>query len=751
MIPLQLVLACSPRVPPRAHPDAPPGAAPRPRAVRSALAEAVAALPPDYQPRTRHVDDHGAALWSNRLLLEASPYLRQHAHNPVDWFPWGDEAFELAHELGRPLLVSVGYATCHWCHVMEEESFEDPEIGRFLNEHYIAVKVDREERPDVDALTMAAVQAIRGDGGWPTTVWMTPDGQPFYAGTYFPARDGDRGARVGFLTIATQIADAWQARRADIEGDASRLTAELTRRLETRTQKEIDQALALDYGLAHFVGIADPVAGGPRGAPKFPSSLPPGLLLRAGLQRGDDRLVSIATQALEGMAAGGIHDQLGGGFHRYSTDDRWRVPHFEKMLYDNALLAVTYAEAGAALDRPDLSAVALDTLSWMDRELSVSGGFASALDADSLAPGGERVEGWCYTWTPEELDALLPPDQAAAGRLRWGLDGEVELEGRHVLYRARPVAEVAAALGRTEDETRALLDAARQTLLDARDQRPQPLRDDKIVAEWNGLAIAAFARGGVLLDRPDLVHRAETAADAVLTLLVDDDGRLHRSWRSGVRGPDAVLEDHAGMMWGLITLFEATGQPRWLRAAIRLDEQVQAHFELDAAQGGGWARTAEDHDRRLPRARPRDDGAFPSGPSLMVASLLRLHALTLDDRYRQRADAGIDSLGQVLEKAPWALSDMLTSLWWRQANPREVVLSWPDGADAAPMRDVLRRHALQARVEIPVADSQLAAVAAVAPVVEGKHPRDDKPTAYVCTLGVCQAPVTDPAALDALL
>ena len=450
-----------------------------------------------YHPRTHHMDANGTPRYTNRLFLESSPYLLQHAHNPVQWFPWGDEAFAMARRLKRPVLLSVGYSTCHWCHVMEAESFEDEEIAAVINASYVPVKVDREERPDLDSVYMSAVQAVAGRGGWPMTVWLTPDGLPFYGGTYFPARDGDRGQPVGFLTLLRKVAESYVARHPVVERAANELAGAVRQMLTPPAGDHLPPASLLQRAVDTAKTRFDKVNGGTIGAPKFPSGLPIRLLLDHHRRTGDPAALGMATLTLSRMADGGMNDQVGGGFHRYSTDVAWRVPHFEKMLYDNALLVPMYIEGWQATGAPRFRDVIRTTLAYVAREMTApDGSFYTATDADSLTPDGRRDEGYFFTWTPGEIEAALPPEAAQLAKAVYGVTREGNFEGRNVLFRPTSLQAVAADLKIAEADLAERMAAINRALYAERAQRPAPLLDNKILTAWNGLMISTFARAG---------------------------------------------------------------------------------------------------------------------------------------------------------------------------------------------------------------------------------------------------------------
>jgi len=704
-----------------------PGAPAHPPPLTEALARAVAARGPGFAPRTRHRQGDRPR-FTNRLALESSPYLLQHAHNPVDWRPWGDEAFAEARERGRPVFLSVGYSTCHWCHVMEEESFEDLEIAAFLNHHFVPVKLDREERPDVDAVYMAAVQALSGGGGWPMSVWLNADREPFFGGTYFPPRDGVRGAPVGFLSALRQIDALWRTDPLRISKAAGALAGAVRVALSgTGAPAEgLPGRGPVDAAVAGYVRRFDDDHGGLTGAPKFPSSLPVRLLLRHHRRTGDAASLRMAELTLERMAAGGIHDQLAGGFHRYSTDSRWLVPHFEKMLYDNSLLAVAYAEAHQLTGRADFARVVRSTLDWMLREMALpEGGICSASDADS-----EGEEGRFFAWSLGELEERLGAEAARFAAFHGATAGG-NFEGRNVLHVPRP----------DEAEWRALA-PARERLRLLRQERPHPLRDDKVLAAWNGLALSALAVGGRTLGEPRYLAAAGRAAGFLLSALRPE-GRLRRSWNAGRLGPPAFLEDHAFVCAGLLDLHEATLERRWLAEALALAEELETRF---ADPAGGWFASPADGEALLARQKPTHDGAEPSGASVAVLSALRLGALTGDDRWRAVADGALRAYGEALAQHPMALSEMLLGLEFRHAAVRELVLVWPGEEPPEALLAPLRAAFLPASVRTGAREgAPLAALAQLARIAGGKAALGGKPTAYVCRQGACGLPATEPA------
>ncbi len=561
---------------------------------------------PSYRPRTRHQDSSGWALFTNRLFLEKSPYLLQHAHNPVNWYPWGEEAFREAKKRDWPILLSVGYSTCHWCHVMEEESFEDLEIAKFMNENYIAIKVDREERPDIDSVYMNAVQMMTGRGGWPMTVWLNSDKQVFYGGTYFPPRKGDRGASIGFLSLLQELKKVYGERKKDIAVTGEEIQKILKKNLSPDSTGSRDIPDKKVFGKLHSQVRErwDSVYGGLKGAPKFPSSLPSRFLLRYFLKTQDRETSGIIHTSLNGMLRGGIHDQVGGGFHRYSTDEKWLVPHFEKMLYDQALLALTYLEAYQLFKTESYKDTVVGILDYVIRDMqSKEGGFYSATDADSLSMEMEKTksttlekpenipsndagsnknhshkeqkeEGFYFTWTPEEIDRVLDKKQAELIKSHYSVTSSGNFEGRNILHVSKDLSETAKELKMNLSDAKKLLASAHETLYQTRQRRPLPLRDEKILSGWNGLMISAFVYGYFVLNEKKYLLQAEKSARFVLDNMVKK-GQLYRSWKEGQAYIPGYLDDYAFFISALLDLFEWTGNIKWLQEAVALDRVLE--------------------------------------------------------------------------------------------------------------------------------------------------------------------------------
>ncbi|MTE20766.1 DUF255 domain-containing protein [Streptomyces sp. TRM43335] len=672
---------------------------------------------------------------ANRLAAQTSPYLLQHADNPVDWWPWGPEAFEEARRRDVPVLLSVGYSSCHWCHVMAEESFEDEATADYLNAHFVSVKVDREERPDVDAVYMEAVQAATGHGGWPMTVFLTPDGEPFYFGTYFPP--APRGGMPAFRQVLEGVHAAWSDRREEVDRVAGRIVDELAGRSigygdDTAARPPGPEELG-----AALLGLTrefDPRHGGFGAAPKFPPSMVLEFLLRHHARTGSEGALQMVEATCEAMARGGIHDQLGGGFARYSVDEKWIVPHFEKMLYDNALLCRVYAHLWRADGSERARRVALDTADFMVRELrTAQGGFASALDADSDDGTGRHREGAYYVWTPAQLREVLGEEDAALAAEHFGVTREGTFEeGASVLR-----------LPDTEGPVDAeRIESVRRRLLAAREERPRPDRDDKVVAAWNGLAIAALAETGAYFDRPDLVEAATAAADLLLAVHLDTGGRLARTSRDGTAGSGAgVLEDYGDVAEGFLALYSVTGETCWLELAGTLLDTVLDRF---AAADGTLYDTADDAERLIRRPQDPTDNATPSGWTAAAAALLSYAALTGSVRHREAAERALGVVRALAPRVPrftgWGLAAAEAAL----DGPREIAVVGPA---EDPATAVLHRTALLAGAPGAVVAVGEPGAEEAGPLLRDRPLRAGRPAAYVCRHFVCDAPTADPERL----
>jgi uncharacterized protein len=654
---------------------------------------------------------------ANRLARETSPYLLQHRDNPVDWYPWGADALARARELDRPILLSVGYSACHWCHVMERESFEDPETAAYMNEHFVSVKVDREERPDVDAIYMEAVQEISGHGGWPMTVFLDPDGVPFYGGTYFPP-DTSRGMP-SFRMVMEAVVEAFENRRGELRERAPETRRRLGAIGAVEPSGEAPGAELLDEAVANLEAAADMERGGFGGAPKFP----PASALELLLARGGTETVE---RTLDAMMAGGIYDQIGGGFARYSVDASWLVPHFEKMLYDNALLARAYLHGWQELGHERYRRICEETLDWALHEMrGPEGGFYSALDADS-----EGEEGRFYLWTLGELrEALVEAAEEIAAY--YGASEAGNFEGRNVLHLAGGAA-AAPPEGLAE---------ARRALYEARAERARPGLDDKRLASWNALMLAALAEAGAVLGREDYLDAARACAEFVLRDLRDADGRLMRTYKDGEGRLNAYLEDHAFLLEALLTLYEATFEPRWFEEARALAETTIARF--GDRERGGFFSTSGDHEELIARRKEIGDHPIPSGNSAAALGLLRLEALTGERSYGEWAGGVLRLFAKAAPRRPDAFAHLLLALDLQLAATKEVALV---GEDLGELSAIVRaRH----RPHLVLAGGPEGAD--VPPLLAERGEVDGRPAAYVCESFACKAPVTEPQRLEALL
>ena len=671
---------------------------------------------------------------SNRLAQETSPYLLQHADNPVDWHPWGEDAFTQARAEDRPVLLSVGYSACHWCHVMAHESFENPAIAQVMNELFVNIKVDREERPDVDGIYMQAVQAMTGHGGWPMTVFLTPDGVPFYGGTYFPPED--RLGMPGFPRVLHAAALAYRTRRDEVLQAAERMRAALA---PPRLRSAADPVSAqLDAAAIALVQQTDTRHGGFGDALKFPHPMALDLMLRRHRRTGEASLLDAALLTLDAMARGGIHDQVGGGFHRYSVDARWAVPHFEKMLYDNAQLVPPYLHAWQLTGREELAEVCTSTLDYLVREMQLpEGGFAASQDADS--PGGE---GAFFVWTPEQLNAALGDDDGRRAAHIFGVSANGNFErGTSVLSMPHTVTELARELSMTPDAVRATITGLRDRLYAARRQRAAPGRDDKVITAWNALVIKAFAEAGAALQREEHVAVARRTADFLLECVVVD-GTVMRTWKEGRARVTGFLEDVAHLGDALLTVYESCGEARYFRAARELCEQIISRFRGD---DGVYYDTASDAEALIVRPRTIDDNPVTSGQAASASAFMRLYWLTADERWRRGALEIVAPLAAALPRAPLALSGLAPALELLVDPVREVAIA---GDPSAPATRELAAAVLRRFDPLRVlawGEPDGVPLLADRPVVNGQ------PAAYVCEQFTCAAPVSDVESLLTLL
>ncbi|MBZ0137794.1 MAG: thioredoxin domain-containing protein [Planctomycetes bacterium] len=687
----------------------------------------------------------------NALVHEASPYLLQHAYNPVDWMPWGEAAFDKARREDKPVFLSIGYATCHWCHVMEHESFENDKIAEYMNEHFVSIKVDREERPDIDAVYMAVTQGLNeGRGGWPMSVWLTPDRQPMTAGTYFPPED--RHGRTGFLSVLKRMVELWKTERDKLVQQAADITDWLRKQGAQETGGELVDAI-LNQNFEHMKLSFDERYGGFDRAPKFPTPHRVQALLRHHLHSGDADALRMAEVTLDNMARGGIYDHVGGGFHRYSTDREWLTPHFEKMLYDQALLMHACLDLFQITGNGRWSDVVRDIAAYVLRDLrDEAGGFHSAEDADS-----EGEEGKFYVWTMDELGRVLGEDAELAGYV-WGCEergnyfdeSTRERTGANILHLPRGLAESAKQRGITEDDLRRRVGEWRGKLFDARAKRERPLLDDKVVTDWNGLMIGAMARAGAVLDQPEYLKAAQEAADFVLTKMVSNGRLLHR-YRSTGRDGDAragikgYAEDYAFLLNGLFELYGADFNARWLKEADRLSGEMLRLFQHD--NGLLYTQGEDEEDRMIAANTNVFDGAIPSGNSAGAYALLRLGRLLQKQDYVAAGNRILEAMAPRLADMPTAHAYGLLALEWRLLPTREIVVA-ADAESAKPFVDELRGRFLP-RTVVALNDSD--AVRALVPFLASQREVNGKPAVYVCENYACQAPVTTPHALREVL
>ncbi len=674
----------------------------------------------------------------NQLINETSPYLLQHAHNPVDWQPWGPEAFARAKAEDKPVLVSIGYAACHWCHVMERESFEDEAIARKMNDLLVAIKVDREERPDIDGIYMEAMLQMHGHGGWPLNVFLLPDGRPFYAGTYFPP--ADRAGMPSWPRVIDAVADAYRVRRDSVLENARILTESIRSSARMDLPNDALTESTLDDAYHGLASMFDAEHGGFGGAPKFPQSMPLEFLLRYYARTRQEHAREMVEISLQHMAGGGIYDHLGGGFARYSTDPFWLVPHFEKMLYDNALLASLYLQAHQATGSPLYRRVAQETLDYILRDLRhPDGGFYSSQDADS-----EGIEGKYYVWSLGEIESLLGPESRAFIRY-YGVTPHGNFEGRNILYAPDSLAYAASDLGLSAGELAERLAPMGQVLLQERAKRVPPATDDKVLAAWNSLALRALAEAAFVLDRSDYMQTAELNADFLLRELRRD-GRLLRSWKDGRASLPAYLEDYALLINGLLSLHAATFSRRWLAEARQLAADMLRLFWDDS--DGTFYDVGTDHEELIVRPRHTFDNAVPSGSSAAAEALLRLAALTGEEEYAEKASRLLRGAAPLASRAPLGFGNWLRAIELRLASPTEIVIAGDPAHDATrALLAPLRERYLPTAAFLGIAPNDPHPFPS--PLSEGRTAH--APTAYVCHAYACDLPTSDPSVLAGLL
>ena len=663
------------------------------------------------------------AEFTNHLINESSPYLLQHAHNPVDWYPWGEEAFAKARQENKPVLLSIGYSACHWCHVMAHESFENEDIAQLMNDLYVNIKVDREERPDLDQIYMNAVQMMTHHGGWPMTVFLTPDGVPFYGGTYFPPQD--RYNMPGFPRVLISVAEAYRDKPDDIAETGTSLVNELRRLNEPGGASHPIEKDLLDGAYTNMVKSYDSLHGGFGGAPKFPPAMALEFLLRTYVRTGNQDALDMVEHTCQKMARGGMYDQLGGGFHRYSVDAKWLVPHFEKMLYDNALLSRLYLHYYQVTQSPLARETAEGILDYVLREMTdPQGGFYSTQDADS-----EGHEGKFFVWDLDEIKSVLGEADAASFVSYYNVTAGGNFEGKNIL-------NINESAIRPSEESR-------RKLFEVRETRIKPDRDEKIITAWNGLMLASFAEAGVILGRADYTDAARKNADFVLANLRRD-GFLLRTYKDGVAKFNAYLEDYAFLIEGLVTLYETGAGSRWLREAITLTDRMIAEFNDE--DGGGFFFTGKSHEELIVRSKDYFDNATPSGNSVAASALLRLAILTNNDRYREVAQTVLDTMVGQVRRYPSGFGYALSAMDFLLSSPKEIALVGKDQNDIKPLLELVWHKYLPNKVVAAGTSDDSEALEAM-PLLQNRPLIDGKATAYVCQNYTCQHPVTDSDAL----
>jgi uncharacterized protein YyaL (SSP411 family) len=689
----------------------------------------------------------------NRLSSESSPYLLQHATNPVDWYPWGEDAFAKARKEDKPIFLSIGYSTCHWCHVMEHESFADEEVAALLNKYFVSVKVDREERPDIDQVYMAVTQTMTGRGGWPNNVFLTPDKKPFFAGTYFPKQA--RWGLPGLMELLPKIAEIWQNDRENVLKSAEQITNLLASRSNPNPGDALDQSI-LDKARNQLAEIYDPQYGGFGQAPKFPTPHILTFLLRRYHYNEDAKALAMVENTLTRMRLGGIHDHIGFGFHRYSTDGQWLVPHFEKMLYDQALLAMAYTEAYQATGKEFYARTIEEIFTYILRDMtSNEGGFYSAEDADS-----EGVEGKFYLWTLPQIQKILGKEETETFKKIYNLEdtGNFKIQeaeqtaGSNILHLKMTLPDLAAELGLPEKQLLQRLEKNREQLFRMRKKRVHPFKDDKILTDWNGLMIAALAKAGLALDKPRYIAAAVRAADFLMLKLRDKNSRLVKRYRKGIAGLPAHLDDYAFVVWGFLELYEATLKAIYLQEAIRLNDQLLEHFWDQ--QGGGLFMTADDSEKLLIRNKKIFDGATPSGNSVAALNLLRLGHMTGSEDYLKKAEGISRAFSESVNRYPPGHAHLMVALDYALNPSYEVVIvGRPAAKDTIAMLKALRKPFLPSKVVLlrPADKKAAAEIIRMAPYTEFMVSKDGRATAYVCTNFVCKLPTTDVAQMLANL
>lgn len=699
-------------------------------------------------------------MYTNKLINEKSPYLLQHAHNPVDWYPWGKEAFEKAKKEDKPIFLSIGYSTCHWCHVMEDESFSNPEIAKIMNKHFISIKVDREERPDIDNIYMSAVMAMTGSGGWPLTIFITPDKKPFHGGTYFPPED--RWGRPGLKTTLNSIADTWKNKKSELLRLSESLTKTIQSQSRSGTKKTLLNVKTLKDSYRQFAQRFDSRFGGFGRAPKFPSAHSLSFLLRYWKRTAEPKALEMVEKTLSEMAKGGIYDHIAGGFHRYSTDAQWRVPHFEKMLYDQAMLARAYLEAYQATGKDKYAKVAGEIFEYVLRDMThPEGGFYSAEDADSpsLENPQEKKEGAFYLWTNDEIIEILGEEKGKLFSYYFGIrpGGNVsqdpfgEFKDKNIIYVAHTIEETAKKFKKSPRDVAKILEAAKTKLFNLRSKRARPPLDDKILTDWNGLMISSLSFGSRVLDEPRYRKAAEKSAQFILKQLIQEDGRLLHRWREGESALVGNIEDYAFFIQGLIDLYQATFNPDYLKVAKRLAKEMLSLFWDE--EDGGFFFTAKTAEKLLVRQKEIYDGAIPSGNSFAALDLIRLGRLTMENEFEEKAESLLEVFSSEISRRPNAYSQMLIALDFGLGPSKEIVIAGDINTKEAKkmLRSIYARFIPNKVVAHHPPAGKDEMIISLIPFLKEQVPLNGKITAYVCENYICKFPTTSVKRLEELL
>lgn len=694
--------------------------------------------------------------FTNRLIHEKSPYLLQHAHNPVDWYPWGQEAFDKAKKEDKPIFLSIGYSTCHWCHVMEHESFSNTEVAELMNKEFVNIKVDREERPDIDQIYMSAVMTMTGQGGWPMSVFLTPDQRPFFGGTYYPPNPV--WGRPSFTQVLNHVLDIWKTRRQEALEAASHLTQAVAQSTLVSTKGKLDQDVLLN-GFKHFQNTFEPSKGGFEMAPKFPRAHAFSFLLRYYKRTGDFDALNMVTQTLDEMAKGGIYDQLGGGFHRYSTDPNWLLPHFEKMLYDQAINGKAYLEAYQITKKEEYARIIHEILEYVMRDMTApEGGFYSAEDADSALTHEDpknKVEGTFFVFELKEIETILGKEKAALAEFAFGIkaNGNAgtgahgELKNKNVLSLAQSKEAIAKKFKQTEKEIESTLAEIKQTLFAYREKRPRPHLDDKIMTDWNGLMISTFAFAGQVLNEPKYIQSAQKAADFILKNMRTKEGRLLHRYNNGEAGISGFLEDYAFFIHGLIDLYQASFELKYLEAAQQLSEQMLDLFWDN--ENGGFYLTAHDAEALITRTKEIYDGAIPSGNSVAVLDLLRVGRLTMNRAFEEKAEETLNAFATKINAFPSGYPQMLIAYDFGLGPSKEIVIAEGNGTEE--MIQLIYSEFLPNKVLAVRPSKETAEFVKLIPFAKDQVAQKDQATAYVCENYVCNLPTTDLTQLKNLL